>query len=49
MKMAMAEAQTNLEHVQRRMANVVNRSTRSEKYKVSDEMVLNIDNLRSCC
>ena len=49
MKTALAEAQTNLECAQRRMANVVNRSRRSEQYKISDEVVLSTTNLRNYC
>ena len=40
MKTALAEAQTNLERAQRRMANAVNRSRRSEQYNIGDEVVL---------
>ena len=47
MKTALAEAQTNLECVQRRVANVVNRSRRSEQYNIGDEVVLNTTNLRN--
>ena len=47
MKTALAEAQTNLEHAQRRMANTVNRSRRSEQYKIGDEVVLSTANLRN--
>ena len=49
MKTALAEAQTNLERVQRRMANAVNRSRRSEQYKIGDEVVLSTTNLRNYC
>ena len=47
MKTALAEAQTNLERAQRRMATVVNRTRRSEQYKIGDEVVLSTANLRS--
>ena len=46
-KIGLAEAQTNLEHVQRRMANAVNHSRRSEQYNISDEVVLSTMNLRN--
>ena len=49
MKTALAEAQTNLEHAQRKMANAVNRSRRSEQYNISDEVVLSATNFRNCC
>ena len=49
MKTALAEAQTNLERAQRRMANAVNRSRRSEQYKIGDEVVLSTTNLRNYC
>ena len=49
MKTALAEAQTNLERVQHKMANVVNCSRRSEQYKISDEVVLSMTNLRNYC
>ena len=39
MKTALAEAQTNLERAQRRMANGVNRSRRLEQYNIGDEVV----------
>ena len=47
MKTALAEAQTNLERAQRRMANAVNRSRRSEQYNIGDEVVLSTTNLRN--
>ena len=49
MKTALAEAQTNLEHAQRRMANAVNGSRRSEQYNIGDEVVLSTTNLRNSC
>ena len=49
MKTALAEAQTNLERAQRRMANAVNRSRRSEQYNIGDEVVLSTTNLRNYC
>ena len=49
MKTALAEAQTNLEHMQCRMANVVSRSRRSQQYNISGEMVLSTTNLRNYC
>ena len=49
MKTTLAETQTNLERAQRRMANVVNRSRRSEQYKIGDEVVLSMMNLRNYC
>ena len=49
MKIPLSEAQTNLERTQRRMANAVNRSRRSEQYKIGDEAVLSTTNLRSYC
>ena len=49
MKTALAEAQTNLERAQRRMANAVNRSRRSEQYNIGDEVVLSMTNLRNYC
>ena len=49
MKTALAEAQTNLEHAQRRMANAVHRSRRSEQYNIGDEVVLSTTNLRNYC
>ena len=49
MKTALAEAQTNLEQAQRRMANTVNRSRRSEQYNIGDEVVLSTTNLRNYC
>ena len=49
MKTTLAEAQTNLERAQHRMANVVNRSRRSEQYKIGDEVVLSTANLRNYC
>ena len=49
MKTALAEAQTNLERAQRRMATAVNRSRRSEQYNIGDEVVLSTTNLRSYC
>ena len=49
MKTALAEAQTNLEHAQCRMANVVNCSRRSEQYNIGDEVVLSTMNLRNYC
>ena len=48
-KTALTEAQTNLEHVQRRMANAVNRSRRSEQYKIGDEVVFSTTTLRNDC
>ena len=39
MKTAPTEAQTNFERVQRRMANAINRSRRSEQYNIGDEVV----------
>ena len=47
MKIALAEAQTNLERAQCRMANAVNRSRRSKQYNISHEMVLSTTNLRN--
>ena len=49
MKIALAEAQTNLEHAQCRMANVVNRSRRPEQYNISNKVVLSTTNLRNNC
>ena len=49
MKTALAEAQTNLERVQCRMANAVNCSRRSEQYNISDEVVLSTTNLWNYC
>ena len=49
MKTALAKAQTNLERVQRKMANAVNHSRRSEQYNISDEVVLSMTNLRNYC
>ena len=47
MKTALAEAQTNLECAQCRMANAVNRSRRLEQYNIGDEVVLSTTNLRN--
>ena len=49
MKIALAEAQTNLEHAQCRMVNAVNRSRRSEQYSIGDKVVLSTTNLRNYC
>ena len=49
MKTTLAEAHTNLEQTQRRMANAINRSRRSEQYNIGDEVVLNTMNLRNYC
>ena len=49
MKIALTEAQTNLEHAQCKMAHAVNCSRRSEQYKICDEVVLNTTNLRNYC
>ena len=49
MKIALTEAQTNLERAQCRMAKAVNRSRRSEQYNIGDEVVLSTTNLRNYC
>ena len=49
MKMALADAQTNLQKDQERMKRAVDKRRRSEAYKVGDEVVLTIANLRSYC
>ena len=47
MKTALGEAQTSLERTQCEMASALNRPRRLEQYKVGNEMILNIANLRS--
>ena len=49
MKTALAEAQTNLERAQKRMATAVNRTRRSEEFAVGDEVVLSTKHIKSYC
>ena len=47
MKMALADAQTNLACAQKRMAIAVNHSRRSEEYVVCDKVFLSIKHLKN--
>ena len=49
MKMALAEAQTNLALAQKRMATIVNRSRWSVEYTVGDEVVLTTQHIKTYC
>ena len=49
MKMALADAQTNLQKAQERMKWAVDKWRWSETYKVGEEVVLTIANLSNYC
>ena len=49
MKMALVDAQTNLQKAQERMKRSVDKRRQSEMYKVGDEVVMTTTNLSSYC